>query len=89
MKTITDELTQNLVYKKENESIVVRGKGYVQEIQGTVCCSVTDTGNGFIVKFPAHNCTTQDYYVCLDYTQARDMVIGLAEFKKDLGFKDE
>lgn len=47
---------------------------------------VTNTGNGFIARFPAVHSTQQDYYVCLDYAQARDLVLGLAEFKETLGF---
>jgi len=90
MKTIADEFTKDIVYKSLNDMAhVVRGDGYVQDIQGTTACSVTDSGNGFIVKFPACWSTDQDYYVCLDYVQARYLVLGLAEFKKELGFKDE
>lgn len=47
---------------------------------------LTDTGNGFIALFHAVHSTQQDYYVCLDYSQARDLVLGLAEFKQELGF---
>ena len=49
---------------------------------------VTNTENGFIARFPAVHSTQQDYYVCLDYAQARDLVLGLAEFKKQLGFQE-
>jgi hypothetical protein len=31
----------------------------------------------------------QDYYVCLDYSQAYDLVLALSMFKEELGFKDE
>lgn len=66
-------------------AIVVQGEGYSEP--GKVSCSVENTGNGYIARFNAPNCTMQDYYVCLDYAQARDLVLGLAEFKKELGFK--
>ena len=53
----------------------------------TLTCTVTDTGNGFIAKFPAMRSTQQDYFVCLDYSQAHDLVLGLLEFQSELGFK--
>lgn len=54
-----------------------------------VTAEIEDTGNGFIVCFPAVHSTQQDYYVCLDYSQARDLVLGLAEFKQALGFVED
>jgi hypothetical protein len=30
----------------------------------------------------------QDHYVCLDYSQARDLVLASSEFKKTLGFSE-
>jgi len=65
---------------------VVAGDGYREHIRHNALCEVTDTGNGYIVKFPASDCTKQDYYVCLDYSQAYDMILGLSAFKKELGF---
>lgn len=67
------------------KSFVVRGKGYIN--RGEIACKVTDTGNGFIAKFPANSPVNQDYYVCLDYSQARDLVLALSPFKDTLGFK--
>jgi hypothetical protein len=66
-------------------AFVTRGKGHARP--GSVALDLADTGNGFIAKFPAKNRTEQDYYLCFDYSQARDLVLALSAFKKDLGFK--
>lgn len=76
--------TEDLVDRADNVATVTHGFGYCEP--GKDSCVMTDTGNGFIARFPAHNCVTQDYYVCLDYAQARDIVLALSKFKKDLGF---
>ena len=75
----------DLVSFDEAKSFVVRDKGYIN--RGDIACKVTETGNGFIAKFPANSSVTQDYYVCLDYSQARDLVLALSPFKKTLGFE--
>lgn len=66
-------------------STVIRGKSY--NFPGSVGCDVEDTGNGFIARFPSESSAKQDYYVCLDYSQARDLVLALSSFAKTLGFK--
>lgn len=76
--------TEDLVDRHGPIAIVTQGEGYYTPGQDK--CVLTDTGNGFIAKFPAHNCTHQDYYVCLDYAQARDIVLALSTFKRELGF---
>lgn len=35
---------------------------------------MTDTGNGYICKFPSWSSTSQDHYVCLDYAQIEYIV---------------
>lgn len=75
-----------------NEKVVRNGiyasvlamEGYKRP--GEVLCFITDTGNGFIAKFPSHSATHQDFYVCLDYAQAHDLILGLSAFKKELDF---
>lgn len=74
---------ENIV-REDNVANVIANRGYYNP--GRSLCEVTNTGNGYIVRFPAHNCTQQDYYVCLDYAQAYDMILGLSAFKEDLGF---
>lgn len=65
-------------------SKVIYGAGYHKP--GSVACEVKDTGNGFIARFPAGTSVQQDYFLCMDYDQARNLVIALEAFKKDLGF---
>ena len=85
MTTYWDCNTSQEVFRKDNVSTVVNRQGYHQPDSTAV--ELTNTGNGYIAKFPAHNSTTQDYYVCLDYSQARDIVLALSKFQKELGFK--
>jgi hypothetical protein len=88
MKAIhTSDNTEQSVFRTDDTAAVITGKGYHHP--GELLCRVDNTGNGYIAHFPAPNFTTQDYYVCLDYAQARDLVLGLSMFKKELGFKDE
>lgn len=68
-------------------STVIRGESY--NFPGSVGCDVEDTENGFIARFPATSSTHQDYYVCLDYSQVRDLVLALSSFAKKLGFTNE
>jgi len=75
---------EDLVDRRENIADVTQGIGYYTH--GELRCRVTDTGNGFIARFPGNSSTRQDYYVCLDYAQARDIVLALSAFKKELGF---
>ena len=66
-------------------STVIRGESY--NLPWSVGCSVEDTGNGFIARFPSESSAKQDYYVCLDYSQARDLVLALSSFAEKLKFK--
>jgi hypothetical protein len=85
MKAIyTSDGTEDIVQRYDEAALVIAGVGYRNT--GEVRCRVENTGNGYIVRYPASNCTQQDYYVCLDYSQARDLVLGLSAFKKELGF---
>ena len=88
MKAIyTSDNTEQVVHRLNDTAVVLTGKGYRHP--GEPLCNIQNTGNGYIAHFPAPNFTMQDYYVCLDYAQARDLVLGLSMFKKELGFKDE
>jgi len=78
--------TEEHVIRKGNKSYVKAGKGYNSHV-GTLC-SLEDTGNGYIAFFPSHSSSYQDYYVCLDYAQAYDLVLALSAFKKELGFTE-
>ena len=88
MKAIyTSDGTEQIVERQGDIAEVTTSKGYAWP--GETLCKVQDTGNGYIAHFPAPNCTMQDYYVCLDYSQAYDLVLALSMFKKELGFEDE
>lgn len=77
----------DLVQRDGERSMVIRGENYT--FPGSVACDLEDTGNGFIARFPSKSSTKQDYYICLDYAQARDLVLGLSAFKRVLGFKED
>ena len=77
-------MTNELVYRRGDSTGVVRG-GFENSL---LLCTVEDTGNGFIAYFPSCSATHQDYYICLDYSQARDLVLGLSTFKEELGFDE-
>jgi hypothetical protein len=88
MKAIyTSDNTEQVVERRDVAAWVATGKGY--RTPGDITCVAHNTGNGYIVHFPAHSSTEQDYYVCLDHAQARDLVLGLSMFKEELGFKDD
>ena len=76
--------TEDLVDRHGPIAILTQGIGYCQPGQDR--CVLTDTGNGFIAFFPSHSSTEQDYYLCMDYSQARDIVLALSKFQKELGF---
>jgi hypothetical protein len=77
--------SEQSVKRENNVATVIMGNGYYR--QGEASVELTNTGNGYIARFPASNCTTQDYYVCLDYGQAYDLILALSAFKEDLGFQ--
>lgn len=64
------------VYKGDTTVTVVRRFGYANH-NGRDALYVEDTGNGLIARFPPVASTEQDYFVCLDYSQARDLALGL------------
>ena len=74
------------VKRKGNVATVTLGDGHYQHLIGETCCVLTNTGNGYIAKFPAIGSTKQDHYVELDYAQAVSLINALAAFKKELGF---
>ena len=76
---------EDIVEVIDGVAVVKQGFGYYN--QGDVRCELRETGNGFIAFFPSHSIATQDYYVCLDYAQARDLVLALSKFQKALGFE--
>ena len=79
-------MTTEIIQRAGDTSRVVAGKGYYRV--GETLCQLENTGNGYIAKFPSHSATYQDYYVCLDYAQAYDLILALSAFKKELGFTE-
>lgn len=67
-----DGLTMN-IKQKGNKTKLQFGSGY--SYRGETAATLTDTGNGYICKFKSQSITTQDYYVCLDYSQASDLYL--------------
>lgn len=61
---------------RKNGKIVVRaGSGYLPGVDKL--CTVKDTGNGFVVKFHSHSCTTQTDYHSIDYSHAAYLLMAL------------
>ncbi len=61
------------------------GSDWVNIIQGKTLIKLTNTGNGYVAKFPAHVSHQQDAYVCLDYSEAALLYQAMGEFRKELG----
>lgn len=86
-KIYVDEMRHaSHVIRCDGDRVVV---SHLNPGKALITAEVKDSGNGFIVCFPAVHSTQQDHYVCLDYSQARDLVLGLAEFKHALGFIED
>jgi hypothetical protein len=83
MKKLWTTQPEELVTRHGDEAVVRGGRGYYDK---PLLCTVENTGNGYIAHFPSHSSARQDYYVCLDYAQAHDLILGLSAFKKELGF---
>lgn len=79
------ENCEDFVEVVDGVAVVTQGMGYHN--QGEVRCELRETGNGFIAFFPAHTSAEQDYYICMGYDQARDLVLALSMFKEALGFE--
>lgn len=76
---------EDLVNRQGDEATVTQGAGY--NYTGNLRVRLTCTGNGFIAYFPSYSSTQQDNYICMDYSEARDLVLALSTFKRELGFK--
>ncbi len=69
---IVDGATMHIT-QKGNKTKLKFGNGY--SYPGETAATLTDTDNGYICKFKSQSITTQDYYVCLDYSQASDLYL--------------
>ena len=82
-RTADGETTQQ-VQVRGPQTVVVRIDGY--NTNGSIACELTDSGNGYIARFPGRSSIEQDSYVCMDYAQARALVLALSPHARDLGF---
>ena len=69
---------EDIVEREDEHATVTQGLGYRDH--GNLRVQLTDTGNGYIAFFPSNTSTRQDYYICMDYDQARDLVLALSMF---------
>ncbi len=67
--TESEDPTEERVVVKGNVIKVKSAQGYCIPAESTLL-KLTDTGNGYIVKFPTYSSVKQDNYVCLDYSEA-------------------
>lgn len=78
-----DKPKQNTSYTIDGVTMNIRQKGNKTKLKygeaysypGETAAVLTDTNNGYICKFKSQSITTQDYYVCLDYSQASDLYL--------------
>lgn len=81
--TAKDEPKQNTSYTIDGLTMNIKQKGNKTKLQfgngysypGETAAMLKDAGNGYICKFKSQSITTQDYYVCLDYSQASDLYL--------------
>ena len=67
-----DNATMDIT-QKGNKTKLKFGSGY--SFPDETAAVLTDTENGYICKFKSCSSVTQDYYVCLDYSQAQDLYL--------------
>lgn len=59
------------------------GMRVIDELRGKPACILTDTGNGFKIKFPSYRSVEQDIFMSLDYSQASFLKQCLNQWKGD------
>jgi hypothetical protein len=67
-QTFTSDGCAFQVTTKGNKGKITAAAGYCAGVD--VLAKVTNTGNGYVFKFPAFSSMTQDNYVCLKYDEA-------------------
>ena len=76
-----ESLTRETVRKKGEVVTVRAAGGYLKHVEKLLI--MTNTGNGFISKFPACSIAEQDNFVCLDYSEAEYIWQALTCFYKN------
>jgi hypothetical protein len=80
---MTTEITTEII-KRTGPTVRIKfGPGYATSVIGRTMAKVTNTGNGYIAKFPSHSSTEQDHYVCMDYVEAHALWLALGEFFRE------
>jgi hypothetical protein len=77
-QTITSDGATLHLKETLNGVKIKHGQGY--SVKGTAM-KLTDTGNGYIAKFPSHSSVEQDHYICMDYSQAYLLLLALQSQK--------
>lgn len=80
---MTTEITTEIIKRTGPIVRIKFGPGYASSVIGRTMAKVTNTGNGYIAKFPSHSSINQDHYVCLDYSEAHALWLALNEFFKE------
>jgi len=57
-----------MIKSKGNVHKLMAGSGYNSGV--CLLAKLTDTGNGYIFKFPTYNSINQVNYICMDYAEA-------------------
>ena len=78
------QYTQEIIKRKGSTVRVLFGKGYASSVQGRIMVKVTNTGNGYIAKFPSCSSSDPDNYAVLDYSEAHALWLALGEFFGDV-----
>lgn len=66
-----------VVTKGNKTKVLAIGQDYYPNIKGKFLLSLKDTQNGLIAKFKSHSSCQQDFYICLDYSQAEMLRLAL------------
>lgn len=89
MKAYIADTAVDYVTSPSHDGIVnvIYGPGYYKDFQGDVSCSLRNHGNGYTIKFyPPRGGVLK--VINLNYYEARNLVLALAEFKKEFGFEE-
>ena len=79
-------MTDERIRRIGNTAVIAAGAGYSPHVKGRNLCTLKNTGNGYVAYFPSHSSCVQENFICLDYDEARLLILGLSMFKTDLGF---
>jgi len=72
--------------KHTKDAVIIKAQkgNWNAGMDGKTLCKLKNTGNGYIAKFPSHSTMYQEYYACLDYAQASDLLKALVISSKQL-----